>query len=68
MSNNAVTLLNNVAKWAAGLGVLGSIAQNGLYTVDGGERAVIFDRLQGVLDESKGEGMHVMVRTNSATS
>mmetsp|Transcript_21178 Transcript_21178/g.35516 ORF Transcript_21178/g.35516 Transcript_21178/m.35516 type:complete len:277 (-) Transcript_21178:382-1212(-) len=61
MSNNAVNLLNNVAKWAAGLGVLGSIAQNGLYTVDGGERAVIFDRLQGVLEESKGEGMHIMI-------
>jgi len=61
MANNAVALLNNVAKWAAGLGLAGSIAQSALYTVDGGERAVIFDRLQGVLQETTGEGMHLMV-------
>mmetsp|Transcript_140 Transcript_140/g.346 ORF Transcript_140/g.346 Transcript_140/m.346 type:complete len:277 (-) Transcript_140:186-1016(-) len=61
MSNNAVTLLNNVAKWAAGIGFAGTIAQSALYTVDGGERAVIFDRIQGVLQETKGEGMHFMV-------
>ena len=62
MSNNAVNLLNNIAKWAAGLGLVGSFAQSALYTVDGGERAVIFDRIQGVLEETKGEGMHLMVR------
>jgi hypothetical protein len=32
-----------------------------LYTVDGGQRAVIFDRLQGVKDEVTGEGTHFLI-------
>lgn len=31
------------------------------YTVDGGERAVMFDRFKGVLEESIGEGTHLKV-------
>lgn len=60
-SSSAGTLLNNVAKVAAGLGIVGSLAQASLYTVDGGEKAVLFDRLRGVLDETQGEGMHILV-------
>ena len=67
-STNAGALLNNVAKLAAGLGVVGSLAQASLYTVDGGEEAVLFDRIQGVLDETKGEGMHVLVRNATTGS
>lgn len=55
-------MLNMLAKWAAGLGIAGSLAQSALYTVDGGERAVLFDRFRGVLPESTTEGMHVLVR------
>ena len=29
--------------------------------VDGGERAVMYDRIQGVLEEPIGEGMHVRI-------
>ena len=32
-----------------------------LCAVDGGEQAVLFDRLQGVLEETKGEGTHFLV-------
>ncbi|CAH2072775.1 unnamed protein product [Thlaspi arvense] len=32
-----------------------------IYTVDGGERAVIFDRFKGVREESIGEGTHLKV-------
>lgn len=32
-----------------------------LYTVDGGERAVIFDRISGVKNEVSGEGTHVLI-------
>ncbi|KAG5181204.1 prohibitin complex subunit 1 [Tribonema minus] len=32
-----------------------------LYTVDGGERAVIFDRLAGVKDDVVGEGTHFLI-------
>jgi regulator of protease activity HflC (stomatin/prohibitin superfamily) len=31
------------------------------FAVDGGERAVMFDRFRGVLDDVYGEGTHVMV-------
>lgn len=35
-----------------------SALQTSLYTVDGGERAVIFDRFRGILPEVVGEGTH----------
>lgn len=45
-----------------GLGVAGLAALDFcLYNVDGGQRAVIFDRLQGVKEESAGEGTHFLV-------
>uniref|UniRef100_A0A0C9S8L0 Prohibitin n=1 Tax=Wollemia nobilis TaxID=56998 RepID=A0A0C9S8L0_9CONI len=62
MSNQrAVSFLTNVARAAMGLGVAASVATASLYTVDGGERAVMFDRFRGVLDETAGEGTHVRV-------
>ncbi|KAJ7302625.1 hypothetical protein JRQ81_000019, partial [Phrynocephalus forsythii] len=53
-------LLNNVARVAVALGI-GAASSMRLYTVDGGEQAVIFDRLRGVLDETVGEGTHVLI-------
>ncbi|KAL2514783.1 Prohibitin-3 [Forsythia ovata] len=35
--------------------------QPNLYTVDGGQLAVLFDRLCGVIDETVGEGTHFLV-------
>jgi regulator of protease activity HflC (stomatin/prohibitin superfamily) len=43
----------------AGLGVIGVST---LYTVDGGERAIIYDLFQGIRDDVvKGEGTHVKI-------
>jgi prohibitin 1 len=50
-----------VAKVAAGLGVAASAASTSLYTVDGCERAVIFNRFHGVLPDTVGEGTHFRV-------
>jgi prohibitin 1 len=50
--------LNRVMRYAVGFGVTASVLQTSLYTVDGGERAVIFDRFRGVLPEPVGEGTH----------
>mmetsp|Transcript_9922 Transcript_9922/g.11483 ORF Transcript_9922/g.11483 Transcript_9922/m.11483 type:complete len:278 (-) Transcript_9922:936-1769(-) len=61
MAAGAKTFLNFVAKAAVGVGFTASALQSALYTVDGGERAVLFDRLRGVLEETTGEGMHLMV-------
>ncbi|KAF5208156.1 Prohibitin, partial [Thalictrum thalictroides] len=60
-SNQAVSLLNNIAKAALFLGVGSTAVNSSLYTVDGGERAVLFDRFHGVLDETVGEGTHILI-------
>lgn len=54
-------VLNRVMKYAVGLGLTASVLQTSLYTVDGGERAVIFDRFRGVLPEAVGEGTHFRI-------
>ncbi|KAJ0987228.1 hypothetical protein J5N97_005584 [Dioscorea zingiberensis] len=50
-----------MARVAIGVGVGASILGSSLYTVDGGERAVIFDRFRGVLDETVSEGTHFLI-------
>ncbi|VAI57832.1 unnamed protein product [Triticum turgidum subsp. durum] len=57
----AVSFLTKVAKVAAGLGLTASAVSTSLYTVDGGQRAVIFDRFQGVLPAVVSEGTHFLV-------
>ncbi|KAJ2964294.1 hypothetical protein NQZ79_g852 [Umbelopsis isabellina] len=54
-------LLSTVARWAIplSLGVAG--AQAAMYDVQGGYRAVLFDRIQGVKPDSAGEGTHFLV-------
>ncbi|KAL3526329.1 hypothetical protein ACH5RR_010985 [Cinchona calisaya] len=60
-SQAAVSFLTNLARAAFGLGIGATVLNSSLYTVDGGERAVLFDRFRGVLDESVGEGTHFLV-------
>jgi len=56
------------AKWFGRLGqlgigaaLIGGIAQSALYNVDGGQRAVIFDRFTGVKSNVSGEGTHFVI-------
>jgi len=51
----------NIAKVAGGVALLSAAAYQSLYTVEGGHRAVIFNRLSGVSDEVKLEGTHIRV-------
>ena len=44
----AAQALNNLAKAAVGLGAGVSLFQSSIYDVDGGYRAVMFDRIRGV--------------------
>ena len=44
----ASNVLNNLAKGAIGIGAGVSLFQSSIYNVDGGFRAVMFDRLRGV--------------------
>lgn len=60
-ANRAAAALNRVAFGAAGLGLLGWAAQECLFDVDGGHRAVIWDRFSGVQDTVYGEGTHFRI-------
>ena len=54
--------LSTVAKLAAGVGGAIFFADKCLYNVDGGERAVIFDKLSGgTKDKAVGEGTHFLI-------
>ncbi|XP_061348925.1 prohibitin-3, mitochondrial [Gastrolobium bilobum] len=57
----AVSFLNNIARAAFGFGAAATILNSSLYTVDGGQRAVLFDRFRGILDETVGEGTHFLI-------
>lgn len=56
-----MSFLTNIARAAVGFGVGATVVSSSLYTVDGGQRAVLFDRFRGVLDETIGEGTHFRV-------
>ncbi|KAI4350560.1 hypothetical protein L6164_005007 [Bauhinia variegata] len=60
-SQAAISFLSNLARGAFGLGVAAAALNSSLYTVDGGQRAVLFDRFRGILDESVGEGTHFLI-------
>ncbi|KAI8063905.1 prohibitin-1 [Gongronella butleri] len=53
--------LQFVAKWAIPVGLVAGGLQSAMYDVQGGYRAVIFDRIQGVKNQSIGEGTHFLV-------
>eukprot|EP00943_MAST-04B_sp_MAST-4B-sp1_P001861 g1861.t1 len=50
-----------IAAGIIGLGVAGIAVQESLYDVDGGERAVIYDRIRGILPNVKTPGMHFKI-------
>ncbi|SAM01523.1 hypothetical protein [Absidia glauca] len=53
--------LQVIAKWAIPVGLAVGGVQSAMYDVQGGYRAVIFDRIQGVKTASIGEGTHFLV-------
>jgi len=57
----AAQLLNRLGQLGLGLAVGGAVVNNALYNVDGGHRAVIFDRFAGVKASVVGEGTHFMI-------
>ena len=57
----AANALNNVAKAAVGLGASASLLQASMYNVDGGYRAIMFDRLRGIMPQVAGEGTHFRI-------
>jgi len=57
----ASRLFNAIGRLGLGLAVVGGVGQSALYNVDGGHRAVIFDRFSGVKQTVVGEGTHFLI-------
>jgi len=53
--------MNNLTRLGVAVALVGGAANSMLYNVDGGHRAVIFDRFQGIKEEVIGEGTHFMI-------
>jgi len=54
-------LLNRLGQLGMGLAVGGAVVNSALFNVDGGHRAVMFDRFTGVKPLVIGEGTHFMI-------
>lgn len=57
----AARILNNVAGYSAALGVGATLAASSVVIVDGGQRCVVFDRLNGVLPDVRQEGLSFVI-------
>lgn len=61
LNTMAAQLFNRIGQLGLGLAVAGSVANTALYNVDGGHRAVIFDRFTGIKNTVVGEGTHFLI-------
>merc|ERR1719482_981604 len=56
-----LTLISRVAQATAGIGAVGFLGWESLYTVEGGHKAVMYNRVTGVSDKVIGEGTHIKI-------
>jgi prohibitin 1 len=61
MAQRAAYFAELLSKAAVPAGIAGFALLNCMYDVDGGQRAVIFDRFRGVLPDIVGEGTHFVI-------
>jgi len=54
-------ILNRLGQLGMGVAIGGAVINSALFNVDGGHRAVIFDRFAGIKKEVVGEGTHFMI-------
>jgi len=57
----AAQLLNRLGQLGVGMAIAGGVANSALFNVDGGHRAVIFDKFRGIQQDVVGEGTHFMI-------
>merc|ERR1712083_857086 len=57
----AAQIFNRLGQLGVGLALAGGVVNSALYNVDGGHRAVMFDRFRGILPRVTGEGTHFMI-------
>jgi len=53
--------LNRIGQLGLGVAIVGGVVNSALYNVDGGHRAVIFDRFTGIKQDVTGEGTHFFI-------
>ncbi|KAK0180329.1 hypothetical protein PV327_005983 [Microctonus hyperodae] len=56
-----MNFFNRLGQLGLGVAIAGSVVNSALYNVDGGNRAVIFDRFAGVKNAVVGEGTHFYI-------
>ncbi|KAH8245574.1 prohibitin 1 [Drosophila kikkawai] len=57
----AAQFFNRIGQLGLGVAVLGGVVNSALYNVEGGHRAVIFDRFTGIKESVVGEGTHFFI-------
>uniref|UniRef100_T1GNR6 Prohibitin n=1 Tax=Megaselia scalaris TaxID=36166 RepID=T1GNR6_MEGSC len=57
----AAQFFNRIGQMGLGVALLGGVVNSALYNVEGGHRAVIFDRFSGVKQQVSGEGTHFFI-------
>lgn len=57
----AAQIFNRLGQLGVGVAVAGAVINSALFNVEGGHRAVIFDRFTGIKKEVVGEGTHFMI-------
>ncbi|GAB1869165.1 Prohibitin [Camponotus japonicus] len=57
----AVQFFNRLGQLGLGIALAGGVVNSALYNVDGGHRAVIFDRFAGIKNIVIGEGTHFLI-------
>ncbi|KAK0081857.1 hypothetical protein PV325_011445 [Microctonus aethiopoides] len=57
----SINFFNRLGQLGLGVAIAGSVVNSALYNVDGGNRAVIFDRFAGVKNAVVGEGTHFYI-------
>ncbi|XP_011494337.1 PREDICTED: protein l(2)37Cc [Ceratosolen solmsi marchali] len=57
----SVTFFNRLGQLGLGVAIAGSVINSALYNVEGGYRAVIFDRFVGIKNNVVGEGTHFII-------
>lgn len=57
----AAQFFNRLGQLGLGIALTGSVVNSALYNVDGGHRAVIFDRFAGIKNTVIGEGTHFFI-------
>jgi len=57
----ASQIFTRIGQLGAGIALAGGVVNSALFNVDGGHRAVIFDRFAGIKEHVVGEGTHFMI-------